>query len=66
MFSTAKEDQKDYSDESSSVTSVGWDKYGRFYVSVRIGFFLWVLNLLINFRLPSLSEKGWISPELNW
>ncbi|XP_022146848.1 uncharacterized protein LOC111015948 isoform X3 [Momordica charantia] len=48
MFSTAKEDQKDYSDESSSVTSVGWDKYGRFYVSVRIGFFLWValLNLI--------------------
>ncbi|XP_038892757.1 uncharacterized protein LOC120081729 isoform X2 [Benincasa hispida] len=48
MFFAAKEDPKDYGDQSSSISSVGWDKHGWFYVSVRIGFFLWValLNLI--------------------
>lgn len=48
MFFAAKEDPKDYGDQSSSIPSVGWDRHGWFYISVRIGFFLWValLNLI--------------------
>ncbi|XP_050946674.1 uncharacterized protein LOC103496722 isoform X4 [Cucumis melo] len=48
LIFAAKEDPKDYGDQSSSISSIGWDKHGWFYVAVRIGFFLWValLNLI--------------------
>lgn len=48
LFLAAKEDPKDYGDQSNSISSVDWYKHGWFYVSVRIGFFLWValLNLI--------------------
>lgn len=46
--STTKEELKVEVDQLNPVNSVGWVNHGWFYVSVRIGFFLWIalLNLI--------------------
>uniref|UniRef100_A0A5B7BNS0 ADP,ATP carrier protein n=1 Tax=Davidia involucrata TaxID=16924 RepID=A0A5B7BNS0_DAVIN len=48
MSSTLKEELKVEVNQASPAFSVGWDNHGWFYVSVRIGLFLWValLNLI--------------------
>ncbi|GLT94615.1 hypothetical protein SLE2022_123440 [Rubroshorea leprosula] len=48
LSSELKEDLKVDADQASPFNSVGWGNHGWFYISVRIGLFLWValLNLI--------------------
>lgn len=48
VSSNAKEDPKAAVDQGSTANSADWGDHGWFYVSVRMGFFLWValLNLI--------------------
>ncbi|KAL5537351.1 hypothetical protein UlMin_045879 [Ulmus minor] len=48
LGSSSEEDQRNETNQANSAYSVNWENYGWFYVSVRIGFFLWVglLNLI--------------------
>lgn len=42
ISSTSEENERVDDNESNPAYSVGWENHGWFYVSVRIGLFLWV------------------------
>ena len=51
MSSNAKEDTKAAVDQGSTANSADWGDHGWFYVSVRMGFFLWVMTMVELFVL---------------
>ncbi|KVI07053.1 hypothetical protein Ccrd_014592, partial [Cynara cardunculus var. scolymus] len=55
MSSTIKEELK-IETQPASTNSTDWGKHGWFYVSVRIGFFLWFLSLIITINKTAVSK----------
>lgn len=51
VSSNAKEDPKAAVDQGSTANSADWGDHGWFYVSVRMGFFLWVMTMVELFVL---------------